>query len=212
MRAPIAADITDIMCGSYTEKVELTENASSFVPHMLARLENIQKMDFMERDRAFMKRKILATRVTSEETEKRIQLLSAQKETVLIRKALLEEESSTNEQLAILEEKIAAENAELAKAESERKARQTQLQYLEEYWAELEADHGCREEAIQWMKGLPTGRDGAVEFLNGMTDAYAKAFFLSITVHDPLNCTVHWFDDTKTEVEMESSVYNNEFK
>ena len=33
-----------------------------------------------------------------------------------------------------------------------------------------------------------------------------KAFVLSITVHSPLNYTVHWYDDTRTEVVMYSNI------
>ena len=29
---------------------------------------------------------------------------------------------------------------------------------------------------------------------------------LSITIHSPLKFTVHWFDDTKTEVQMDSNI------
>ena len=43
-------------------------------------------------------------------------------------------------------------------------------------------------------------------FLNGVTEEHCKAFLLSITIHSPLKFTVHWFDDTKTEVEMDSNI------
>ena len=48
--------------------------------------------------------------------------------------------------------------------------------------------------------------DDTVAFLNGLTSDYVRAFALDITVYDPLHYTVHWFDDTKTEVEMYSNV------
>ena len=81
-----------------------------------------------------------------------------------------------------------------------------QLDYMEDYWEELEGDYERREKAIEWMKQLPAGRDGTVAFLNGVTEEYCKAFLLSITIHSPLKFTVHWFDDTKTEVEMDSNI------
>lgn len=59
---------------------------------------------------------------------------------------------------------------------------------------------------IEWMKNLPAGRDGTVAFLNEVTEEHCKAFLLSITIHSPLKFTVHWFDDTKTEVEMDSNI------
>ena len=80
------------------------------------------------------------------------------------------------------------------------------MEYLEGYWEDLEKDHEGRERAIEWMKGLPKGRDGVVQFLNGMTTDYCRAFVLSITVYSPLNYTVHWYDDTRTEVVMYSNV------
>lgn len=67
-------------------------------------------------------------------------------------------------------------------------------------------DYERREKAIEWMKQLPAGRDGTVAFLNGVTEEHCKAFLLSITIHSPLKFTVHWFDDTKTEVEMDSNI------
>ena len=56
------------------------------------------------------------------------------------------------------------------------------------------------------MKTLPEGHEGTVAFLNGLTSDYVRAFALDITVYDPLHYTVHWFDDTKTKVEMYSNV------
>lgn len=81
-----------------------------------------------------------------------------------------------------------------------------QLDYMEDYWEELEGDYERREKAIRWMKNLPAGRDGTVAFLNEVTEEHCKAFLLSITIHSPLKFTVHWFDDTKTEVEMDSNI------
>ena len=81
-----------------------------------------------------------------------------------------------------------------------------QLDYMEDYWEELEGDYERREKAIEWMKNLPAGRDGTVAFLNEVTEEHCKAFLLSITIHSPLKFTVHWFDDTKTEVEMDSNI------
>ncbi len=88
----------------------------------------------------------------------------------------------------------------------EKKHLEERLEYLEGYWEDLENDHERRERAIEWMKELPKGRDGVVQFLNGVTSDYCKAFILSITVHSPLNYTVHWYDDTRTEVVMYSNI------
>ena len=56
------------------------------------------------------------------------------------------------------------------------------------------------------MKNLPAGRDGTVAFLNEVTEEHCKAFLLSFTIHSPLKFTVLLFDDTKTEVEMDSNI------
>ena len=50
------------------------------------------------------------------------------------------------------------------------------------------------------------GREGTVAFLNGLTGEHCKAFILSITVYSPLKYSVHWFDDTRTKVEMDSNI------
>ena len=52
-----------------------------------------------------------------------------------------------------------------------------QLDYMEDYWEELEGDYERREKAIEWMKNLPAGRDGTVAFLNEVTEEHCKACF-----------------------------------
>jgi hypothetical protein len=39
-----------------------------------------------------------------------------------------------------------------------------------------------------------------------MSGKYFKAFVLSVTIHSPLRYTVHWFDDTRTEVELDTNI------
>lgn len=163
--APLPDDVAaaDILSGRYQGCAGLLAPAASFVGQMLARLETLQRMDFMERDRAFLQRKVLAAT-------------------------------------------LAAEQTGLAAAEAEAAAWRERLDYMEAYWMLLEKDHDCRARAIDWMRGLAAGKEGTVEFLNGMTEAYVKAFVLSITIRDPLHATFRWFDDTQTEVEMDSNV------
>ena len=103
-------------------------------------------------------------------------------------------------------EKIRRLKEKLDRDMDEKKHLEERLEYLEGYWEDLENDHKRRERAIEWMKELPKGRDGVVQFLNGVTSDYCKAFVLSITVHSPLNYTVHWYDDTRTEVVMYSNI------
>lgn len=45
---------------------------------------------------------------------------------------------------------------------------------------ELKDDYEYRDKAIKWTKSLPSGKTGTVEFLNGMTDTYVKAFYIPL--------------------------------
>ena len=90
--------------------------------------------------------------------------------------------------------------------ERERERLSRKLAYMEDYWERLEADSKCREETIAWMSRLPPGREGALAFMNGIDDKSVRALVLSISVYDPYHYRIHWFDDTKTEVEMDTNV------
>ena len=93
--------------------------------------------------------------------------------------------------------------------ESREKIRQKKAEYetlteklndLERYWRELEEDYELRAEALQWLKGLPRGKNGCKELLNGITGKYFKAFILDITIHMQKKCTIRWFDNTCTNI------------
>lgn len=199
--------IADIMSGRFKEQYDnFTPEADSFVGQMLSRLESIQKLDFMERDRAFYKKQIVAAQLSVESANKKIRLLKSQVDVMQTRLELLGDEmidAAAIEEKKQLIEKL--EQAVAADEESEQKLTE-RLDYLEDYWEELEQDYDRREKAIEWMKQLPAGKEGLVEFLNGMTQEHCKAFILSMTIHSPLKYTIHWFDDTKTEVEMDTNI------
>jgi DNA invertase Pin-like site-specific DNA recombinase len=137
-----------------------------FVKQMYSRLENVQRLDYVERDRAFYKRRIAAIGKSGEDA----------------RKQGLTDHEAEKDQLV------------------------RRLDYLERYWEELEADVVRREAAIEWIKTLSTAHEGTDELLNGMSGKYFKAFVLSVTIHSPLRYTVHWFDDTRTEVELDTNI------
>lgn len=199
--------IADIMSGRFKEQYEnFTPEADRFVSQMLSRLESIQKLDFMERDRAFYKKQISAAHLSVESTNKKIRLLKSQVDVMQTRLELLGDEMINA--TAIEEKKKLIEKLEQAAAEDEESEQKLteRLDYLEEYWEELEQDYDRREKAIEWMKQLPAGKAGLVEFMNGMTQEHCKAFILSMTIHSPLKYTIHWFDDTKTEVEMDTNI------
>lgn len=209
---PVLDDVkvADIMSGRFGAEGSLectfSKEAAGFVAQMLARLEDTQRLDYMERDRSFLKRQISAAGLTIESARKRIRLLASQKESLETRKYVLGDESISDEKITEIEAKLAEEKQKLAEEEAEEQKLVDRMNYLEGYWEELEEDFERREKAIEWMKELPEGQAGVVEFLNGMTDEYAKAFVLSVTVHSPLKYTIHWFDDTRTEVEMHTNI------
>lgn len=180
--------------------------ATDFVGQMLARLENMQRMDFIEWDRALMKREIMAAKASDKGSCRRARLLRTQKEMLESQKLVLKDVNIPDTQIIALEEKINAEEKKQAAAKAELNRLIEQLEYMENYWEELEKGHECRNRAIEWMKSLPQDKNGVIEFLNGMTDTYVQAFILSITIHDPLHYTVHWFDDIRTEVEMYTNI------
>lgn len=200
-------EVADIMSGRYGDQFEgFTKEADGFVPQMIKRLENIQHTDFMERDRAFYKRQIAALQIGVESSGKKLRLLESQNDVMQTRRELLGDESIDEAVIQSNAEKIGRLKAKLDRDMDEKKHLEERLEYLEGYWEDLEKDHDGRERAIEWMRELPKGRDGVVQFLNGMTTDYCRAFVLSITVHSPLNYTVHWYDDTRTEVVMYSNV------
>lgn len=206
---PIQDDVkvADILSGRFAETEGVfSSEADSFVVQMLARLENIQRLDFMERDRTFYKRQITALFTSVETARKRVRLLQSQKDALETRRYLLGD--MTVEETSITEKgkQIEELKARIERDDAEGKKLSEQLDYLESYWAELEDDFDRREDAIEWMKTLPEGCAGTAAFLNGLTGDYCKSFILSITVHSPLKFTIHWFDDTRTEVVMYSNI------
>lgn len=178
--------VADIMNGHYGEDemrfCRLHNRADDFLTRMRQRLENIQKMDFMERDRGFLKRQIAACQSTISEADRRTRTLL-----------------TGNHRLKF-------ENTRQQEAWTRKKQLEEKLNYLENYWETVELNYEEREKTIAWMKGLPEGAQGAAAFLNELTGEYVRAFIISIIIHDPLHYTVHWFDDTRTDVRMHSNI------
>ena len=199
--------VTDIMSGRFKEQYDnFTPEADSFVSQMIARLDSIQKLDFMERDRAFYKKQIAAAHTSVESTNKKIRLLKSQVDVMQTRLEILGDEMISPASIEEKKKLIEKLEQDVQKDTDTEQKLTEQLDYMENYWEELEDDYERREKAIEWMKNLPAGRDGTVAFLNEVTEEHCKAFILSITIHSPLKFTVHWFDDTKTEVQMDSNI------
>ena len=145
------------MCG-------FDQRADSFVEQIRQRLVNIQKMDFMERDRGFLKRQIEALNLTISEAADRRRILSTQRDTMEIRRELLNDELVDERELAALKERIEGESARIREAEEDREKLEQRLTHLERYWEQLEAGHEERDRALEWIGTLPKGREGTIAF------------------------------------------------
>lgn len=104
--------------------------------------------------------------------------------------------SACKGQLAKMENELGNGNQKRAEYES----LTAKLNDLEQYWRELEEDYELRAEALQWLKGLLSRKNGCKEFLNGVTEKYFRAFVLDFTIYPGKRCTVRWFDNTCTKV------------
>lgn len=72
---------------------------------------------------------------------------------------------------------------------------------MEAYWKKLEQTYDIREKALAWLDSL-TGETQV--FLDEAIGTYVKAFVFSITIFLPKHFRIHWFDDTRTDVECDS--------
>jgi DNA invertase Pin-like site-specific DNA recombinase len=72
------------------------------------------------------------------------------------------------------------------------------------YWEAFERDHESRVQAQYWMQQLPTDKWGDTELLDGVCGMQMHAFVLSIVIHTPNICIIHWFDDSCTEVRLDA--------
>jgi hypothetical protein len=171
-----------------------TQQYNLSVAKLLARMESVQNMDYMERDRIIQKRLIAAIRLTNKNTRKRLSKLENEKKYM--------DSNATEEEISDICSKIERENKKLEEGKAEEQRQIESLNSLEKYWKQLEADYDQREKAIEWLKSLPQGEEGRNKLLDGLTDEYAKAFALSITIHSPDKYTIHWFDNSRTVVEM----------
>lgn len=206
---PIHDDVkvADIMSGRFTDQFDaFTREADDFVSQMIQRMENFQRIDFMERDRAFYKRQISTLQVGIDSAAKKIRFMESQNDVMKTRRELLGDESIDESAIQSNARKLETLKKKADRDMAEKKQLEERLEHLEIYWEDLENDHERRERAIEWMKQLPPNREGVVQFLNGVTTDYCKAFLLSVTVHSPLSYTFHWYDDTKTDVLMYSNV------
>lgn len=200
------AEQPDIFSGNYTAvDFQFYTGSEGLVQDLLQKMEVIQKADEMEHDRCFQKNRIARKRDEIDAWNQTVETLKSNLEVQQMRQGFLQEEVSLS-WCRTLEEQLADAEEILSAKQKEEQELEGQLAYMEKYWTDLEADYEWRKRAIAWMRTLPEGRPGIVEFLNGLTDEYIKAFILSIEVTSPLKYRVRWFDDTWSDVEMCSNV------
>lgn len=171
-----------------------------FVDKIQGRLEAVQKFDSLERDRLCFGKLLMAIRVGNDATEKRLKLFVAQKEAMETKRKLLQDGSVTDERVAQKDVQIESEQKKLADGKDEEERVSTQFEKLEEYGEMLEANYEEREKAIEGMKGL-----SKQEFFDGLLE-HVKAFVFSITVHSATHFTIHWFDDSHSDVVADNNI------
>lgn len=171
-----------------------------FVDKMRGRLEAVQKFDSIERDRLYFGKLLMAIRHGNDATEKHLKLFLAQKEAMATKRKLLQDGSVTDEKLAQKDAQIESEQKRLADGKAEEERISVQFEKLEEYGDMLETNYDEREKAIKAMKGL-----SKQDLLNGLLE-HVKAFVFSITVHSATHFTIHWFDDSRSDVVAENNI------
>ena len=121
------------MSGRYAENTDfLTHEADDFVIQMQARLENLQKIDFMERDRCFYKKQIIALQKDAEAAHKRMSLLQSQKDAMETRRDLLGDETIDEAALTERKEEIERLRKRIEQDETEAQKLEDKLDYLED--------------------------------------------------------------------------------
>lgn len=209
VRFRIAADIlpdgvgqSDIFKGSYMAvDVSFRMKSENLIAGLIQKMEMIQNADEMERDRIILKNQIAGKMDEIDQETQAIETLKARLESVEMRQSVLRETIDPSE-VCELKRRLTEEKEKQRKNRCIMSELEEHLASMEKYWAALEKDYEWRKKAIVWMRALPEGRQGIIDFLNGLTDEYIKAFILFIEVESPLKYRVRWFDDTWSEVEM----------
>ena len=191
----IDADVSEVMRVLSAEK-HLTDRP--LIP-VLEKLREIHDFDRMEEEGDFLKRQLSALQYTIRDTKQHIRDIEAEMDVARVRSELLNEPLNEEAQKE-LDERIRQEREQLGRLECEEQQQKERLQYQEAYWRKLEQTYEIREKAIAWLETQNSVQD----FLKGAVETYVKAFILSITVVSPRHFKIHWFDDSHTEVEVDS--------
>lgn len=195
----------DASGGNYTAvNISLRTGNENLIQNLIQKMEVIQSADEMEHDQAFLKMQIARKKEEIDRETQILENLKAKLEETAVRKKVFSEQMQRSE-FKNLEAYLADEEKRREENLRAVKELEEQLDSMEKYWTALEKDYAWRKRAIQWMNTLPEGQQGMIEFLNGLTNEYIKAFILMIEVESPLKYRVRWFDDTWSDVEMYSN-------
>lgn len=200
-----AAGQPNIFSGSYmAADISFHEENDNLIANLIRKMEMLQSADEMEHDQIILKNQIAKKMDEIDRETQATETVKARIESIRIRQKVLHEEIDPSEFCSLKSclaetEKNLKENLRIMRDFVEH------LDSMEKYWAALEKDYEWRKRAIAWMKTLPKGQQGVIDFLNGLTDEHIKAFILFIEVESPVKYRVRWFDDTWSDVEMFSN-------
>ena len=199
------AKTADILSGKFEEEAQFSEKSNGFIERMIIRMEQIQRDDYVEKDRAFGKRKIYVLRMEANRAERTLRVITSKLKAAQVHKETLGQDVPA-EELEELQKRLLDAEVEAAKAKKRLETEEEAFSQKECYWDEIEANYSYRQKALEWMKNLPHDSKGVVDFLNGMETDFVKAFVLGVIVFDPLHFQVRWYDNTTTDVELYSNV------
>ena len=170
--------------------LDAVERRFSHANELLAQLETTPNLDFVERDRSILRRHLAIIEDELDAAQKTREELQGQIEILKMRYDVFGEKYDETEIMA----SVQVQEGRIAKLKTEKMEIQAELDQKEKHWAMIEKDYDIRVELIRVMKTEDSGQ----VWLS--LPHYVKALALSITVHDTEHFTVHWFDETKTEI------------
>ena len=181
-------------------KAPLNNVGTQSLKALTEKLREIHDFDRMEQEGEFLKRQLSAVNYSIRDANQHIRDIQAEKDALKVRSAVLGEPMD-EEAITELETRLFHEENQLEKLELEAQQQAEQVRYMEAYWKKLEQTYEIREKALAWLDSLPGGTQ---VFLDEAVGTYVKAFVFSITIFSPKHFRIHWFDDTRTDVECDS--------
>lgn len=166
------------------------ETRFSGISELIAHLEATQDIDFMERDRSILRRQLAIIEDEIDDAKKSYEELCSQLDVLKMRQEMFGKDFDEAE----IAEEIKIQTSNMEQLEVEKSEIQAVIDSKEQHLALLEKDYAIREELIAFLKTADK------KTLRSNLPKYVKALALSIDVHDKTHFTVHWFDETETEI------------